>query len=171
MSGRSRCSVPRNAPVANSNTKNSYDGGRPAKPGVPGSGGRPLPGGAHSSSAGNRCGWMQVHPALISWAGVTLSAEAESAVASAAPPASRAATAAAASRALTLIRGFFMIAFPSLMVLPAPEIPVADADRFAAGPGSEVMAGGGGPAGVAGRIQCAAGQVLRGPASKVAPVL
>jgi hypothetical protein len=53
-------------------------------------------------------------------------------VASVAPPASAAATA-AAIRVLTLIRGIFMIAFPFLMVLPPPEVPVADADRFAAG--------------------------------------
>src|SRR6516162_9499467 len=132
MSGRSKWSVPRNAPVANSNTKNSYDGALLANPGVPGSGGRPLPGGAQSRSAGFRCGWMQVHPAAISWAGVTLSAAAGPAVASVAPPASAAATAAAAIRVLTLIRGIFMIAFPCLMLLP-PEVPGADADRFAAG--------------------------------------
>src|SRR5215472_9945296 len=106
MSDLSRCSVPRNAPVANSNTKNSYDGARLANPGVPGSGGRPLPGGAQSCSAGVECGWMQVHPAAMSWAGVTLSAAAGPAVASVAPPAS----AAAAIRVLTLIRGIFMIA-------------------------------------------------------------
>ena len=133
MSGLSKWSVPRNAPVANSNTKNSYDGSRLANPGVPGSGGRPTPGGAQSCSAGFRCGWMQVHPAAISWAGVTPSAAAGPAVASGAPPASAAATAAAAIRVLTLIRGIFMIAFPCLMLLP-PEVPGADADRFAAGP-------------------------------------
>jgi len=76
---------------------------------------------------------MQVHPAAISWAGVTPSAAAGPAVASVAPPASAAATAAAAIRVLTLIRGIFMIAFPCLMLLP-PEVPGADADRFAAGP-------------------------------------
>src|SRR6516165_4448032 len=143
MSGLSRCSVPRNAPVAKSNTRNSYDGALSAKPGVPGRGGRPLPGGAHSSSVGARCGWMQVHPALISWAGVTPSAEAGPATASVAPPASAAAAAAAAIRVLTLIRGIFMIAFPSVMLLPPPEVPVTIADRFAAGPGGEVMAGAG----------------------------
>src|SRR6266700_8141423 len=119
MSGLSKCSVPRNAPAANSNTRNSYDGALPAKPGVPGSGGRPTPGGAQSNSAGNRRGWMQVHPAAVSWAGVTLSAEAGPAVASVAPPASAAATAAAAIRALALIRGLFMIAFPLFDVAAA----------------------------------------------------
>ena len=112
MSGLSKWSVPRNAPVADSNTKNSYDGSRLANPGVPGSGGRPTPGGAQSCSAGFRCGWMQVHPAAISWAGVPPSAAAGPAVASGAPPASAAATAAAAIRVLTLIRGIFTIAFP-----------------------------------------------------------
>jgi len=85
---------------------------------------------------------MQVHPAAISWAGVTLSAAAGPAVASVAPPASAAATAAAAIRVLTLIRGIFMIAFPFLMLLP-PEVPVADADWFAAGSGGEVATGAG----------------------------
>jgi hypothetical protein len=75
---------------------------------------------------------MQVHPADVSCAGVTPPADAGAAVASVAPPASAAATA-AAIRVLTLIRGIFMIAFPFLMVLPPPEVPVADADRFAAG--------------------------------------
>jgi hypothetical protein len=55
---------------------------------------------------------MQVHPAAASWAGVTPSAEAGPAVASVAPPASAAASAAAAIRDLTLILGIFMIAFP-----------------------------------------------------------
>src|SRR6266704_5002969 len=132
MSGLSRCSVPRNAPVAKSNTRNSYDGALSAKPGVPGSGGRPTPGGAQSNSVGARCGWMQVHPAAASWAGVGPSADAGAAVASVVPPASVAASAAAAIRDLTLIRGIFMIAFPSLILLPSPEIPLADADRFAA---------------------------------------
>jgi hypothetical protein len=112
MSGLSKSSVPRNAPVANSNTKNSYDGRLSAKPGVPGSGGRPTPGGEQSNSAGNRRGWMQVHPAAVSWAGVTPPAEAGPAVARVAPPASAAATAAAAIRDLTPIHGIFMIAFP-----------------------------------------------------------
>src|SRR5262249_12719166 len=104
----------RNAPVANSNTRNSYDGFLSAKPGVPGSGGRPTPGGAQSNSVGARCGWMQVHPAAVSWAGVTPFAEAGAAVASVAPPASAATTAAAAIRDLTLIRGLFMIALSPL---------------------------------------------------------
>src|SRR5712691_7964015 len=89
MSGLSKCWVLRNAPVANSNTRNSYDGSLSAKPGVPGSGGRPTPGGAQSNSVGARCGWMQVHPAAVSWAGVMLSAEAGAAVASVAPPPGR----------------------------------------------------------------------------------
>src|SRR5215468_903956 len=110
MSGRSRCSVPRNAAVADSNTRSSYEGSLPANSGVPGSGGRPVPGGAQSNRAGNRRGWMQVHPAAVSWAGVTPSAAAGPAVARVAPPASAAATAAAAIRALALIRGIFMIA-------------------------------------------------------------
>jgi len=55
---------------------------------------------------------MQVHPAAVSWAGVTPSADAGPAVANAAPPASAAATAAAAIRALTFIRGIFMSLSP-----------------------------------------------------------
>jgi hypothetical protein len=34
---------------------------------------------------------------------------------------------------LTLIRDIFMTALPFLMLLPPPEVQVADADRFAAG--------------------------------------
>src|SRR6266567_982778 len=141
MSGLSRSSVPRNAPVANSNTRNSYDGALSAKPGVPGSGGRPVPGGAQSNKVGSRRGWMQVHPAAVSWAGVTPSAEAGLAVESVAPPASAAATVAAAIRALTLIRGLFMTAFPSLMLLPPqgrqaddPGLAIFGAGRAGAGP-------------------------------------
>jgi hypothetical protein len=55
---------------------------------------------------------MQVHPAAVSWAGVTLPADAGAAVASIVPPASAAASAAAAIRDVTLIRGIVMIAFP-----------------------------------------------------------
>src|SRR6476469_4392040 len=74
MSGRSACWVPRNAPVAKSKTRFSYEGSLSAKPGVPGSGGRPTPGGKQSNSVGKRPGWMQVHPAAFNWPGVTPSA-------------------------------------------------------------------------------------------------
>ena len=72
-------------PVANSKTRTSYEGALSAKPGVPGSGGRPTPGGAHSISVGSIRGWMQVQPAADSWPGVTPSAFAGRAVAPAAP--------------------------------------------------------------------------------------
>jgi hypothetical protein len=84
---------------------------------------------------------MQVHPAVVSWAGVTPSAAAVAAVTSVAPPASAAASAAVAIRDLTLIRGIVMVAFPFLISLPPPEVPVADADWFALGPGGEVTTG------------------------------
>src|SRR5258708_6958910 len=131
MSGRSRCSGPRNALVATLNSRTSYAGSRSAKPGVPGSGGRPWPGLKQTSSAGNRCAWWQVHPAAVSWAGVTPSAEAGPAVASVAPPASAAATAAAAIRDLTLIRGLFMITLvPSGRLLDAHDHGVGPGERF-----------------------------------------
>src|SRR5215469_6495868 len=104
MSGLSRCSVPRNAPVANSNTRNSYDGALSAKPGVPGSGGRPLPGGAQSNSVGNRRGWMQVHPAAVSWAGLTPSAFAGAAVEPAATKSVRAAEASTSPKTRFIVR-------------------------------------------------------------------
>src|SRR5438874_8928420 len=74
MSGRSKCCVPMKAPVANSKTRNSYDGALSANPGVPGSGGSPAPGGAQSNSVGSTRGWMHVQPAAESWPGVTPSA-------------------------------------------------------------------------------------------------
>src|SRR5437016_1717828 len=92
MSGLSRCWVPMKMPVANSKTRTSYEGALSAKPGVPGSGGRPTPGGAHSISVGSIRGWMQVQPAAESWPGVTPSALAGRAVAPAAPSAAVRAT-------------------------------------------------------------------------------
>src|SRR5207245_7147415 len=70
-----------NAPVANSKTRKSYDGALSAKPGVPGSGGRPTPGGAQSKSVGSRRGWMHVQPACVNCPGVKPSAFAGAAVA------------------------------------------------------------------------------------------
>src|SRR5689334_16050778 len=87
MSGLSRCCVPMNAPVAVSKTRNSNDGALSAKPGVPGSGGRPMPGGVHSVSVGSSRGWMQVQPAADSWDGDTPCAFAVTVVAAAAPSA------------------------------------------------------------------------------------
>src|SRR5205809_5753338 len=87
MSGLSKCSVPMKAPVANSKTMNSYEGALSAKPGVPGSGGRPTPGGAQSNSAGFRRGWMQVQPAFTNCPGVTSCACVGEAVAPAMPSA------------------------------------------------------------------------------------
>src|SRR5215472_2188728 len=115
MSGLSRCSVPRNAPVANSKTRNSYDGALSAKPGVAGSGGRPTPGGAQSISAGLLCGWMQVHPAFISWAGVTPSAFAGTAVEPAAASSVR------ATEASTGARTRFIVPPPSDAPAAAPH--------------------------------------------------
>src|SRR3954452_24316600 len=97
MSGLSACWVPRNAPVAKSKTRFSYDGSLSAKPGVPGSGGRPMPGGKQSISVGYRSGWMQVQPAAVSWAGVTLFADAG-------PAGARVPAAATAARAATIRR-------------------------------------------------------------------
>src|SRR6185437_14965386 len=48
---------------------NSNDGALSSKPGVPGSGGRPTPGGAHSMSVGSSRGWIQLQPAADSWGG------------------------------------------------------------------------------------------------------
>ena len=77
--------------------------------------------------------------------------------------ASAAASAVAAICVLTLVRDIFMVAFPSVMLLPPPEVPVADADRLAAGPPAVRSCREGGrrrPAGVAGQIHCGAGSVL-----------
>src|SRR6476661_9685040 len=87
MSGLSRCSVPMKAPVAYPKTRNSKDGALLSKPGVPGSGGRPTPDGAHSMSVGSSRGWMQLQPAADSWPGVMPSAFAVTAAAPAAPSA------------------------------------------------------------------------------------
>src|SRR5258708_12419271 len=126
MSGRSECVTPRKVPVEKSNTRTWYDGSLSAKPGVPGSGGKPSPGMKHSVRVGNRCACSQAHPAAISWAGVTPPADAEPAVASVMPPASAAATAAAAIRDLTLTRGIFMIALlPSFHSGCAGQVEVA----------------------------------------------
>jgi hypothetical protein len=53
------------SPVAEAKTKSSYDGPLSAKPGVPGSGGRPSPGGAQMSRVGSAMGTTQVQPALV----------------------------------------------------------------------------------------------------------
>ena len=73
--------------IANSKTANSYDGALSTKPGVPGSGGRPTPGGAQSNSVGSRRGWMQVQPAFANCPGVTSCACVGEAVAPAMPSA------------------------------------------------------------------------------------
>src|SRR6266487_633695 len=71
MSGRRRCWTPMNSPVANEKTKSSYEGPLSAKPGVPGSGGRPRPGGAQINRVGSASGRTQVQPAFVSSFGVT----------------------------------------------------------------------------------------------------
>src|SRR6476469_2551806 len=94
MSGLSRCWVPMKAPVAESKTRTWKAGALSSKPGVPGSGGRPTPGGTHSICVGNSSGWMQVQPAADSWGGVTPSALAGCVVAPATPSAAVRATSA-----------------------------------------------------------------------------
>src|ERR1051325_5335345 len=114
MSGRSACWVPRNAPVPKSKTRFSYDGSLSANPGVPGSGGRPTPGGKQSNSVGNRPGWMQVHPAAVRWPGVTPSALAVVAEAPAA--------ASPTIKAISAVRPSHVV-MVLLIVLLAPFVP------------------------------------------------